>query len=164
MPKKQEDQTEELQKQIDELNKRLDDTTNQLKRAVADYRNLEARVSEARGELGKWATTELIKSLLPVLDHLDQALTGADENDKQSGWFKGVELAVKELKDVLKKEGLDEIEADGQFDPNLHEAVDIVDIKEGEDNTILEVSRKGHTLNGKVLRPAYVVVGKKVVL
>ncbi len=151
MSKKKTEEQNKLEERVSELE-------NQLKRAVADYHNLEKRVSEGRSELSSWANSKLLATLLPTLDHLDQALSGATETDRQSGWFKGVELVVKELNTVLQSEGLDQIAADGQFDPNLHEAVDT---KEGEDNKILKVVRKGYTLNGKVLRPAEVVVGKK---
>lgn len=132
---------------------------NQLKRAVADYQNLEKRVAEGRSELTNWATTELIKKLLAVLDHLEKALEGASEQEKGSGWYKGMELAVKQFKQVLRDEGLEEIPADGVFDPSLHEAIDT---KEGENDKILEVAEKGYTLNGKVVKPAKVIVGRKV--
>ena len=141
-----------------QLEQRVADLENQLKRAVADYQNLEKRVSEGRSELTNFVGGELIKRLLPVLDHLEQALSGVSEQEKQSGWVKGVELAVKEFKQVLQSEGLEEISADGVFDPALHEAVDT---RQGEDNKILEVIRKGYTLNGKVIRAAQVVVGRK---
>ena len=156
MAKKKEEQVNK----ISELETRISDLENQLKRAVADYHNLEKRVSEGRSELTKWGTAELLAKILPTLDHLEQALAGASEIDRESGWFKGVELAVKELNQVLASEGLGEIVADGQFDPNLHEALDTT---EGEDNMILKVVRKGYTLNGKVLRPAGVVVGRSVI-
>lgn len=163
MAKKKVDQTVSL----DEF-KRLED---QLRRALADYQNLEKRVAEGRSELTNFVGGELIKKLLPVLDHLDQALAGVSEGERESGWVKGVELAVKEFKQVLAQEGLEEIVIDPgssfdktqdkspgtRFDPALHEAVDT---REGDDNKILEVARKGYMLNGKVLRPAQVVVGK----
>lgn len=142
---------------IEEFETRISDLENQLKRAVADYHNLEKRVAEGRSELTRWGTGELLTRILPVLDHLEQALRGVKESESQSGWFRGVELAVKELNQVLQSEGLEQIPADGQFDPNLHEAVDT---REGEDNKILEVVRRGFSLNGKILRPAQVVVGK----
>ncbi len=149
----------------EELELRVADLENQLKRAVADYHNLEKRVSEGRSELTNYMGAELLRKLLPVLDHLEQALSGVSEAEKQSGWVKGVELAVKEFKEVLKSEGLDEIKIDpstalgtgSPFDPSLHEAVDT---REGENDIILEVVRKGYNLNGKVLRPAQVVVGR----
>lgn len=151
MGKKQDTKAQELEQRVVELE-------NQLKRAVADYHNLEKRINEGRSELTNYVGAELIRKLLPVVDHLEQALSGVSEQDRQSGWVKGVELAVKEFEQVLAQEGLDEIAADGQFDPALHEAVDT---KEGEDNKILKVVRKGYTLNGKILRPAQVVVGRK---
>lgn len=151
MSKKKNQELENLQQKVAELEA-------QLKRAVADYRNLEQRVAEGRSELTSFVGAELVKRLLPVLDHLEQALIGISEEEKQSGWVKGVELAVKEFNQVLQQEGLDEIVADGQFDPALHEAVDT---EEGEDNKILKVVRIGYTLNGKVLRPSQVVVGRK---
>lgn len=128
----------------------------QLKRAVADYQNLERRVSEGRSELTNFMGAELIRKLLPVLDHLEKSLAGASE--KESGWYKGVEMAVKEFKQVLESEGLEEISCEGEFNPALHEAIDI---RDGENNMILEIVKKGYNLNGKVLRPAQVVVGRK---
>ncbi|MCL5784853.1 MAG: nucleotide exchange factor GrpE [Patescibacteria group bacterium] len=151
MTKKQDNKVTELEEKVNQLDA-------QLKRAVADYHNLEKRVAEGRSELTKWGTGELLVKILPVLDHLAQALVGASEADRQSGWFRGVELAVKELKQVLQSEGLEEVDAEGEFNPALQEAVDT---RAGDDNKILEVVRKGYTLNGKVLRPAAVVVGRK---
>lgn len=160
MTKKKDEQLNMLQVKVEELE-------NQLKRAVADYHNLEKRVSEGRSELTSFVGGELIKRLLPILDHLDQALAGVSEGERESGWAKGVELAVKEFKQILQSEGLEEIQAENHFDPSLHEAVDtqepsFTEASAGKgENSILEVVRKGYTLNGKVLRPAQVVVGKE---
>ncbi len=143
---------------VHQLDHGVIDLENQLKRAVADYQNLEKRISEGRSELTNYVGAELVKKFLPVLDHLNQALAGVGETEKQSGWVRGVELAVKEFEQILSHEGLEQIETDGQFDPSLHEAVDI---RDGDDNMILETTRRGYTLNGKVLRPAQVVVGRK---
>jgi molecular chaperone GrpE len=145
------------QKLVD-LEAQVQSLGDQLKRAVADYHNLEKRVAEGRSELTAWATGELIQKLLPVVDHLEKALTGMSDEDKKSGWAKGVEMSVKQFKDVLKSEGLEEIAANGQFDPTLHEAVDM---RDGDDNMVLEVVSKGYKINNKVLKPAQVVVGKK---
>ncbi len=153
---------------IIELETKVSELDNQLKRAVADYRNLEQRINQGRSELSNFVGAELIKRLLPVLDHLEQALSGISEQDRQSGWVKGVELAVKEFNQILISEGLVEIVAEGQFDPNLHEAVDVQEMQpsldssgEPKDNIILKVVRKGYNLNGKVIHPAQVVVGRK---
>ena len=156
-------------KKDNQLEQRVSELESQLKRAVADYQNLEKRISEGRSELTSFVGGELIKRLLPVLDHLEQVVDGSrsilSERSESKDWFRGVELAIKEFKQVLASEGLEEIVADpaaggtgSVFDPALHEAVDT---RDGEDNTILEVVRKGYNLNGKVLRPAQVVVGRK---
>ncbi len=157
------EELEKLQTEFEALKQSSEQLDNQLKRAVADYRNLEARVNQGRSELTSFVGAELIKRLLPVLDHLEQSVTGVkatamSEQSESNGWVKGVELAVKEFKQVLAQEGLEEIVTDGQFDPSLHEAVDT---RQGDDNMILEVVRKGYNLNGKILRPAGVVVGRK---
>lgn len=154
------DEIEQLRQELEKVKEEQANMENQLKRAVADYHNLEKRVAEGRQELANWATSELVVKILPVMDNLEKAVEGASEEDRKSGWFKGVEMSVKQLREMLKNEGLEQIdiEADGPFDPVLHEAVDT---REGEDGTILEVVEKGYNLNGKVVRPAKVVVGRK---
>ncbi|OGE33005.1 nucleotide exchange factor GrpE [Candidatus Daviesbacteria bacterium RIFCSPHIGHO2_02_FULL_36_13] len=151
-----------MAKKQDIKQQRIEELENQLKRAVADYQNLEKRVNEGRHELTSFVGMELVRKLLPVLDHLEQALAGVkatamSEQSESNGWFKGVELAVKEFNGVLAQEGLDQVATDGAFDPSLHEAVDT---RDGENDMILEVVRKGYNLNGKVLRPAQVIVGR----
>lgn len=160
----------ELSRVKQELNQVRNEQSNiesQLKRAVADYSNLEKRVAEGRSELTSWANTELIKKLLQVLDYYEKALGGITEEEKKSGWVKGVEMATVQFKNVLKQEGLEEIEIDPgaksgtggtRFDPSLHEAVDT---REGKDGEVLEIVEKGYNLNGKVLKPAKVVVGRE---
>lgn len=145
------------------MSKKITELENQLKRAVADYHNLEKRVSEGRSELTKWGTSELILKILPTLDHLETVLQSGRQVLSKQGeskeWFKGVEMAVKEFNNVLQSEGLTEISTENEFNPALHEALDTT---EGEDNKILKVLKKGYNLNGRVLRPAGVVVGRKI--
>ena len=153
MAKKQDNKLEELTEKVAVLD-------DQLKRAVADYHNLEKRVAEGRSELTKWASGDLVMRILPTLDHLEQALGGANEADKASGWYKGVELAVKEFKKVLEEEGLNviNIQINDEYDPSVAEAVEA---REGENNKVLDIVQNGYNMNGKVIRPAKVVVGKK---
>lgn len=165
MAKKAEDQNtvtieefEKVKAELEALQASSSQMENQLKRALADYRNLETRVQQGRSELTTWGTIELIKKLLNVLDYLEQSTMGVSEEERKSGWFRGVEMAVKQFKEVLKSEGLDEIIAEGEFNPSLMEAVDTA---EGENNHILKVVRKGYNLQGKVIRPAQVVVGRE---
>ena len=151
-----------LEQDFEKLQEQVVNLENQLKRAVADYQNLEKRVEEGRSELNNWATTDLIQKILPAVDHLETVTelgrSTLAEKDETKEWFRGVELAVNQLKNALKEAGLDEIVADGLFDPSLHEAVDT---QEGEDNKIIKVAQRGYRLNGKIVRPAKVVVGQK---
>lgn len=125
---------------------------NQLKRALADYQNLERRVEEERKLLSTLSSAILIEKFLPVLDNLENAQ--AHLNDQ------GLEIVIKQFKDVLTSEGVEEIQAEGQqFDPKLHEATEV---QEGQnDNMIVKVTRKGYKLNDKVIRPAQVTVERK---
>lgn len=145
------------QEDTKQLEEKMVDLENQLKRAVADYQNLEKRIHSDSQSIVDYSKNQLIKKLLPVLDSLDAAALGADEAGSDGAWIKGVLMSIKQMRQVLSEEGLVEIETSDKFDPNLHEAVDV---KEGEENKILQVIQRGYTLNGKVLRPAKVLVGK----
>lgn len=147
---KKQEETKKLQEELAKME-------DQLKRAVADYRNLERRIQEDALSIAQYSKAQLVGKILPVLDSLDQAVAGAGNSEANSGWLKGVLMSIKQLRQVLSEEGLVEIGASGKFNPELHEAVDV---REGEDGIILEVLQRGYTLNEKVIRPARVVVGK----
>ena len=96
--------------------------------------------------------------ILPLLDDLERALQSVDVRLAGLTWVDGVRLIHRKFQAVLEISGVQEIEADGAtFDPTLHEAVMF---GEGEEGKVISVVQKGYTLNGRVLRPAMVVVGK----
>ncbi len=132
--------------------KELEDIKNQLKRALADYSNLQKRVEEEKKVLIRFANATLLVKFVGVLDSLAEA--GKALQDE------GLSLAIKKFRGTLSSEGVQEIEADGKsFDPLYHEAVEVVE--GSSDNKIIEVLEKGYTLNDQVLRPAKVKVSKK---
>lgn len=149
---KKDDQVKALQVENEELKKQIIDLENRWKRAVADYQNLEKRTEADKKEWINFASKNIIIKLLPVLDNLEKTEKHLKDN--------GLDLAVKQLKDILLKEGLKEIEAAGKkFDPNCHECIDT---EEGEDEEkIVLVYEKGYLFNDKVIRPAKVKVIKK---
>src|SRR3989344_4211508 len=116
MAKKQDTKAQELEQKIADLDKQIVESDKQLKRAVADYRNLEQRISQGRSELTSFVGAELVRKLLPVLDHLEQVVgqgrSTLSEQSESKGWFKGVEMAVKEFKGVLQAEGLEEVQTE----------------------------------------------------
>lgn len=125
------------------------DLENKWKRALADYDNLQKRIGREKEEFIKFATCVLIDKILAVLSDLERAQAHLKDQ--------GLELAIGKLKDVLKKEGLEEIEVSGKkFDTQLMECVEKV---KGEENKIIEVVNKGYLMHGRVLRPAQVKVG-----
>ncbi len=124
-----------------------------LKRALADYRNLEKRIEEERKLLSKLSASLLIEKLLPILDNLEQAQLHLRDQ--------GLEMVIKQFKDVLTAEGVEEIPAAGEFNPHLHEAVE-TQIGE-EENQIAKVLAKGYKIDNTVIRPTKVVVTKKSV-
>lgn len=125
---------------------------NQLKRALADYQNLEKRVGQERLEWIRSANKELMLRLLPVLDTLMLA--------SQHVADKGLQLSIQQFLDVLKSEGVERIETVGKhFDPKQMECVQT---EEGEEGKVLEEVRPGYTLYDQVLRVAQVKVGKKL--
>lgn len=133
-----------------EQDEKYEELENQLKRTLADYQNLEKRVAEDRAEWIKMANKQLILRLLPALD----ALVLAERHTKDQG----VALSIKTMINALKEEGVEKIETVGKnFDPNIMECVQAV---EGEEGKVIEETRPGYTLFGKVLRPAQVAVGK----
>ena len=142
-PIKEEDRKVEDQKILD--------IENQLKRAVADYQNLEKRVIDEKVSWIKAANKDLILRLLPGLDSLILA-----EKHTQD---EGVKISIKHFLDILEQEGIKKIETkDQSFDPNLMEAVHTAQGPEGQ---VVEELKSGYTLYGQVLRPAQVAVGKE---
>lgn len=136
-----------------ELEGELKKLEDQLKRALADYQNLERRMDDERKLLGQLSAEILIEKLLPILDNLENAQSHLND--------RGLEMVLKQFREVLAREGVEEIDSEGRdFDPNLHEAIEVTD---GENNgRIVKVARKGYKINNKVLRPSQVVVeGKK---
>ena len=123
-------------------------------RAVADLDNERKRFKMREREQAERAVRIVIEGLLPVLDNFERAISHGEGGD-------GVALVFKELKTALEREGLEEIPADeAAFDPNLHDAVEAREVEGLETPTVIEVHRRGYLLNGQLLRPAMVVVGR----
>jgi len=139
---------------IDELTKQLEEATNNWKRALADYQNLEKRVASEKDDFYQFANQQLVLKLLPVLDSLDQLI----KLDKYVG-DEHLKLVDKQFRDVLISEGLAKIEVLGKdFNP---EEMECVETAEGKDNQVIKELRSGYRLKGKIIRVAQVVVGKK---
>jgi len=135
------------------LQKKLDELTNLLKRVQADFENYKKRVEKEKIEFVKYASADVIRKMLPIIDSFEQAVkNGADE---------GTKSLYSQFLDVLFKEGLKKIECAGKlFDPFLHEAM-MQAVSDKEEGTILEELQAGFMFNDAVLRHAKVKVAKK---
>lgn len=135
------------------LKEKIEELENQNKRVLADYRNLENRVSQERGEWILKANGQLLLNLLPVLD----TLMLADKHSKVED--QNLKISISQFLDILKNEGVVRIETkEKDFDPLVMECVET---RIGEDWKVLEETRSGYKLGDIILRPALVVVGKK---
>jgi len=133
--------------------------SDRLLRARAEFDNARRRAERERSDFLQFATMDLVKDVLPVLDDFERALKveTADRN-----YAKGVELIYQRLFETLKKLGLEPIDTAGQlFDPNLHQAVERVETDEARDHAVLGEFQRGYNFKGKLLRPAMVRVAVK---
>ena len=130
-----------------------------LQRLAADFDNYRKRVVRDQAQLVARAHEGLVKELLPVLDDFERALGAAEIHDEATV-VEGVRLVQRALADQLAREGLEEIVADGAFDPHIHEALLSQPGEGAEPGTVLQVVQKGYRLGDRVLRPARVVIAE----
>jgi molecular chaperone GrpE len=130
-----------------------------LQRLAAEFDNYRKRVAREHEQIAARAHERLVKELLPVLDDLERALDAAEVHDEATV-VEGVRLVQRALVDALSREGLEEIAADGAFDPHVHEALLAQPAEDAESGDVLQVVQKGYRLGDRVLRPARVVVAE----
>ena len=131
-------------------------------RSQADAQNIKRRAEQDIEKARKFGLEQFARELLPVVDNLERALeatAGQDEAVKPIA--EGVELTLKSFLDALRKFNLEAVDPVGEpFDPNLHQAMSMVENADVEPNSVIAVMQKGYTLNGRLLRPAMVMVSK----
>lgn len=146
---KKEDKKESISDELDELNDRY-------KRLFAEFENYKKRTQKESLSKRAEITADVVTSILPVVDNLEKAVEVKIENNS---YQEGIKLILRQLSDVLKKFGMEEIETVGQkFDPELHEAVSHIEDSEKGQNEIVQECRKGYKIGTKVVRHAMVVV------
>ena len=146
----EEDKTAALEAELHEKNDRI-------LRLQADFENFRRRTAKEKEELAAVITQNLLTDFLPLLDNFERAM--AVERTDGEAFQKGVEMIFTQLREVMEKHGLENIEAEGvSFDPNVHQAVMRVENPDVEDGTITQVLQKGYQAKGRVIRPAMVQV------
>lgn len=131
-------------------------------RLKAEMENVRRRSEQNIEKAHKFALERFTSELLPVIDNLERALEMSDKsNNEFVAIIEGIELTLKSLLDVMHKFGLDVVnETNVPFNPEVHQAMTILESNEHESNTVITVIQKGYTLNGRLIRPAMVTVSK----
>ncbi len=147
----------------EKLNAELDSLRDQLMRAVAETQNVRRRAEQDVEKAHKFALEKFAKELLPVVDSLEKSIESSqgEEGERLASIREGVEMTLALMLGVLNRFNVEVVDPLGApFDPQLHEAMSMVEQPTAEPNSVIAVVQKGYTLNGRLLRPAMVVVAK----
>lgn len=150
------------EQQIEALQRELDETRDQALRTLADAQNIRRRAEIDVENARKYALEKFAGELLVVADNLERALDAADrDNEVIKPLAEGIDLTQKSLLDVLRRFNVEQVDPAGEpFDPQFHQAISMVPNPEVEPNTVVAVMQKGYCLNGRLIRPAMVMVSK----
>ena len=150
------DEVIELKKQIEAQKVQIDETEDRLKRVAAEFDNYKKRSSKEKDGLYNSLVGDIVSNFLPIIDNLEKAV---EVETKDEEYRKGIELVLKQFKDVLTARGVTEIEAVGKtFDPEVHEAVSSVQDETKGEKEIVQEYRKGYMIGNRVIRHSMVIV------
>jgi len=150
--------------EVEQLTTDLANAKDQVLRTHAEMQNLRRRMERDVENAHKYALEKFVGELLPVVDNLERSIQAMADVD---GDFKavsdGIELTLKSFQDVLARFKVEAVDPGGEaFNPDLHQAMSMLEVPDAKPNTVIDVFQKGYTLNGRLIRPAMVVVAKSV--
>ncbi|MCB1868541.1 MAG: nucleotide exchange factor GrpE [Gammaproteobacteria bacterium] len=153
---------EKLVLMLEDARTRADENWDQLVRTRAEMDNLRKRQARELENAHKFALERFVNALLPVRDSMEMGLIAASEESADVAKLReGVELTLKLMTDVMGKFDVVQIDPQGEpFDPELHQAMSMVPREDVPPNTVVIVVQKGYTLNGRLVRPAMVMVSQ----
>lgn len=148
--------------EVEQLTTDLANAKDQVLRTHAEMQNLRRRMERDVENAHKYALEKFVGELLPVVDNLERSIQAMADVD---GDFKavsdGIELTLKSFQDVLARFKVEAVDPGGEaFNPDLHQAMSMLEVPDAKPNTVIDVFQKGYTLNGRLIRPAMVVVAK----
>ena len=150
------DELIELKKQIEAQKVQIEETEDRLKRVAAEFDNYKKRSSKEKDGLYNSLVGDIVSNFLPIIDNLEKAV---EAETKDEEYRKGIELVLKQFRDVLAARGVTEIEAVGKtFDPEVHEAVSSVQDETKGEKEIVQEYRKGYMIGNRVIRHSMVIV------
>jgi len=153
----------EMQEKLEQAEKKAADNWEEVLRARADLDNTRKRMERDIENAHKYAVEKFVQGLIPVIDSLEMGLAAAQKEDANINTVKeGTELTLKMFSDCGEKFGVQAIDPKGEkFNPEFHQAMSIQESADHEPDTVMAVMQKGYLLNGRLIRPAMVVVAKK---
>lgn len=156
---------EELTRMLEAEGKKAEENWSALLRTQAEMENLRKRSARDLENAHKFGLERLVSELLPVKDSLELGIAAASEGDgnaEVAQLKEGVELTLKMFNTALDKFGVEEVDPHGEaFNPDYHQAMSMQESKDKDAGTVLTVVQKGYLLNGRLVRPALVIVSKK---
>ncbi|BED89521.1 protein GrpE [Pseudoalteromonas sp. MM1] len=152
-----------LYAELEAAKQTIADQKDSVVRAAADVDNIRRRAAQDVEKAHKFALEKFANELLPVIDNLERAIEFSDkENETLKPLLEGIDMTVKSFNDAVAKFGVEIVNPQGeQFNPEFHQAMSIQPSNDVSPNTVLAVMQKGYTLNGRLLRPAMVMVSKE---
>lgn len=152
----------ELELELASVKATVADQKDSVIRAKAEVENIRRRSAQDVEKARKFALEKFTGELLPVVDNLERALASADKEDEsQKGMIEGIELTLQSFLSALEKFDVKAIDPQDQpFNPELHQAMSMQEVPGVEPNTVIAVMQKGYELNGRLVRPAMVMVSK----
>ena len=151
-----------LEAELAEAKDTIEGQKDSVVRAAAEVDNIRRRAAQDVEKAHKFALEKFANELLPVIDNMDRAIEFADkENEAIKPVIEGIELTVKSFTDALAKFNVEQVNPQGEkFNAEFHQAMSMQPSADVEPNTVIAVMQKGYTLNGRLLRPAMVMVSK----
>ncbi len=155
-------ESENLQADLEKAQAALVEAEEQVLRAKADAQNVRRRAEQDVEKAHKFALERFTNELLPVVDSLERAIESAQSDDAAVESIRqGVDMTLNMMMAALKKFNVETVSPEGEpFDPQHHQAMSMVENADVEPNTVLHVMQKGYLLNGRLVRPAMVMVSK----
>jgi len=146
-----------------ELTEQLESEKDRVLRLSAEFENYKKRKQRESDEFKKFANETIFRQLLTVVDNLERAIFSTKENSDEGGLLEGVKLTHKEILKLFETFNVKPVEAENQpFDPNFHQAVTQEETDDFPENSVSKVLQKGYLLHDRLIRPAMVVVSKRV--
>lgn len=159
--KKEKEEAQEKTAPLSEAEKKAAETWEQMLRLRADLENTKKRLEREKQEAIRFANEKLLIEVLPIMDNLDRAMASLTEGHDPEKVKDGLKIAQRELHDVLEEHGVQVVKSVGElFDPQVHEAVGVVDDKDAKDGAVVEEIQRGYLLNGRLIRASRVKIAQ----